>query len=85
MSDAATIVLTAINGTLADNDNRMIADGKTLVAANGAESITIFDAAGNIVRKSTGNSISTDNLNRGVYILKVTKANKTYTYKAVIK
>ena len=85
MSDAATIVLTAINGTLADNDNRMIADGKTLVAANGAESITIFDAAGNIVRMSTGNSISTDNLNRGVYILKVTKANKTYTYKAVIK
>ena len=85
MSDAATIVLTAINGTLADNDNRMIADGKTLVAANGAEDITIFDTAGNIVRKSTGNSISTANLNRGVYILKVTKANKTYTYKAVIK
>lgn len=79
-------VATAIDGVTATSDSLTIrlADGR--IEAEGASSLTVYNAAGQLTARAAGSSIATAGMTKGIYVVVATAGDgRTETAKMVVK
>ncbi len=77
--------LSGIENVAADDMEIIVANGYISINSENVENIAIYDLSGRIATQSTANTISTESLNSGIYIVKVATSTGITTQKIAIK
>lgn len=80
-----TFDLSGIEDVATDDMEIIVANGYISINSENVENIAIYDLSGRIATQSTANTISTESLNSGIYIVKVATSTGITTQKIAIK